>query len=266
MLTAASQDLLTSWAVAVDVEGLYGPAGSQFYDSATRGDRSEVREVITLVRRYPGEILDLAAGSGRLTLPLLALPRAVTALDSSPAMLGILSSRVGTRLSSGLTFAEQDMIDFTLPNSFGIVVLGATSVTLLDRSDRARLFGRVRAHLETGGRFLLSTTDTDGDGDQMPSAFQGIFHDAAGMPVPYYFSQEIDRRAGRRLVNFLVPSTSNAAARAVVFTSVVNRLSRRELASELQDEGFDVESSIVVKASGADGNGLVLLECSCSRR
>ncbi|PPF44598.1 hypothetical protein C5C20_13815 [Rathayibacter rathayi] len=84
--------------------------------------------------------------------------------------------------------------------------------------------------------------------------------------MPYYFSQEIDRRAGRRLVNFLVPSTSNAAARAVVFTSVVNRLSRRELASELQDEGFDVESSIVVKASGADGNGLVLLECSCSRR
>lgn len=260
MLTVASENLLSAWAVAADVEELYGPAGSRFYDSTTRGDRSEVREIIRFVRRYHGDVLDLAAGSGRLTLPLLAMQRTVTALDSSPEMLEILRRRARSQSERGLILSKQDMTTFTLPGSFAVIVLGATSVTLLDRLDRAKLFARVRAHMEPGGRFLLSTTDTEGA--EMASAFEGTLHTARGVPMPYYFSQEVDRSAGRRLVNFLVPPTRGSIDQAKVFTSIVNLLSSAQLASELQRAGFDVRSSTIVKANGAGSRGLVLLECS----
>ena len=52
-------------------QDLYSCAGAEFYDRLVGPDRSEIREMLALARQAEGPILDVAAGSGRLTVPLV---------------------------------------------------------------------------------------------------------------------------------------------------------------------------------------------------
>ena len=78
----------------VTVHDMYDPVGSAFYDDISRHDHHEVREILAAIRGVPGEVLDLAAGSGRLTVPMLASGRTVTALELSHTMLDLLRRRL----------------------------------------------------------------------------------------------------------------------------------------------------------------------------
>ena len=82
-------------------EDLYSVSGSRLYDQVTANDLTELPEILAAAQRTSGPILELAAGSGRITRPLLALGRPVTAVDSSPEMLSLLRERGGyARLQS----------------------------------------------------------------------------------------------------------------------------------------------------------------------
>ncbi|WP_330239374.1 daptide-type RiPP biosynthesis methyltransferase [Streptomyces sp. NBC_00525] len=160
---------------------LYDEDGSSIYHELAQQDHHEVRELISLVRgTAPGPVLDLAAGSGRLTMPLLALGREVTALELSPSMLDLLRERL-ERAPAGLrgraTLVRGDMSDFALGSAFACVVLATTSISLLDEAGRAGLYASVRRHLAPGGRFLLTTVDLDGSA---PAERELNFSTAAG--------------------------------------------------------------------------------------
>ncbi|MEI7026531.1 class I SAM-dependent methyltransferase [Paenibacillus sp. y28] len=59
-------------------------------------------EVIASIRPWEGlDVVDLGAGTGRLSAMLAAKARSLVALDASPAMLEVLKSRVAQELSSG---------------------------------------------------------------------------------------------------------------------------------------------------------------------
>ncbi|MBP2708354.1 class I SAM-dependent methyltransferase [Microbispora sp. RL4-1S] len=151
----------------VTLHDLYDHIGVPIYHDLAAGDSSEIRELLTIVRRIPGQVLELAAGSGRLTLPLLALGRHVTALELSEDMLGLLRARLlltAAGMSERCTPVQADMSAFALGRSFPLIVLGTTSISLLDEAGRAGLYRSVGAHLEPGGRFVLSTVDIPADG------------------------------------------------------------------------------------------------------
>src|SRR6476469_8966351 len=144
----------------VTVHDMYDPVGSAFYDDISRHDHHEVREILAAIRGVPGEVLDLAAGSGRLTVPMLASGRTVTALELSHTMLDLLRRRLSelpAELRGRAAVVAGDMRTFRLPTVFGAIVLGTTSISLLDEAGRAALFERVREQLAPGGRFLIST-------------------------------------------------------------------------------------------------------------
>jgi SAM-dependent methyltransferase len=181
----------------VEIADIYGTAGSHVYDAITRTDRHEIRELVTLVRPDEGELLELGCGSGRLTLPLLASGWRVTALDYSPEMLTLLAgrlARLGERLRARCTLVRGDMSDFGLAHHFAAVVLGTSSVTLLDGPQRASLFGAVRRHLTPHGRFFLSTVEL---GDEV---------DTELLVDGHTLFEHVDLAAGRRSV-IIVPRT-----------------------------------------------------------
>ncbi|NQX04200.1 class I SAM-dependent methyltransferase [Rathayibacter sp. VKM Ac-2856] len=164
--TAASAALLSALsAEPVAPEDLYGPDGSVVYEHFTADDRSEISPLLAAVRRTGGPILELASGGGRLTVPLLGLGRPVVAVDLSPTMIDILRSRIATlpaaRIAAGSRALVGDMTCFHLPERFGAVVLGATSIALLDRAGRQAFLRVARAHLADGG-VLLITASTAG--------------------------------------------------------------------------------------------------------
>ena len=78
------------------VVDFYGPHGSAVYDELTRHDQSEIAELVRLLRHCDGAVLELACGSGRITLPLLACGRDVVAVDNSGRMLELLDERLAT--------------------------------------------------------------------------------------------------------------------------------------------------------------------------
>ena len=64
----------------------------------TANDLTELPEILAAARKTAGPILELAAGSGRITRPLLALGRPLTAVDSSAEMLAMLKEKANDSL------------------------------------------------------------------------------------------------------------------------------------------------------------------------
>src|SRR6186997_514945 len=70
-------------------------ADAALYDYEYRRRRADVSFYRELARRRGADrILELGAGTGRVTLPLARDGRRVTALDQSPAMLARLRDRI----------------------------------------------------------------------------------------------------------------------------------------------------------------------------
>lgn len=146
-------------------EDLYSVSGSRLYDQITANDLTELPEILAAARKTSGPILELAAGSGRITRPLLALGRPLTAVDSSPEMLAMLKEKADTKAFNPrdvkVELVEADMSRFEIDGGFGCVVLGASSITLLDPAGRWELFRRVRECLTPDGQFLLTVLNAD---------------------------------------------------------------------------------------------------------
>ena len=222
----------------VTVHDMYDPVGSAFYDDISRHDHHEVREILAAIRGVPGEVLDLAAGSGRLTVPMLASGRTVTALELSHTMLDLLRRRLSelpAELRGRAAVVAGDMRTFRLPTVFGAIVLGTTSISLLDEAGRAALFERVREQLAPGGRFLISTLQiAAGAATDARSEVTG----ASGRS--YRLHERFDPAAGIRSV-VIHPTTVDGDQH--VCTSAVRIIRPDLLAAELHRQGLRIEQS-----------------------
>jgi SAM-dependent methyltransferase len=160
LLTGGAQRAVEALGDRARLCDLYDEVGSAIYHDITLGDDSEVREVLALLRSLPdGPVLELAAGAGRMALPIAASGRAVTALDRSPALLGLLTARLDELVEHArrrVEVAESDMAHFELGRLFAVIALGSTSITLLDPAQRQSLYACVRRHLSPGGAFVVT--------------------------------------------------------------------------------------------------------------
>ena len=104
-------------------------------------------------------ILDLGAGTGRVTLDLAQAGHDVHALDVDDALLDTLAARaeglaVTTHLADARDFALGDL-------RFGLVLAPMQTVQLLGGAEaRASMLAAVRRHLRPGGRFAAALANT----------------------------------------------------------------------------------------------------------
>ncbi len=100
-------------------------------------------------------VLELACGTGRVTIAIAEASVNVVGLDNSPAMLAI-----ARRKSGGLTnvrWIQGDMGDFRLDERFGLVVIPFRSfLVLLTVAEQKACLGRIHDHLVDGGRLALN--------------------------------------------------------------------------------------------------------------
>lgn len=137
---------------------LYDEHGAKMYHAGSVMDPSEIFELLRLLKTCSGPVLELAAGSGRLALPLLASGHTVTALDNSEAMLEIFRGRLQATpdLAKRCELVCASMDDFDVPGTYDAIILGSTSITLLTDEERSRMFDAVARHLSADGVFYLS--------------------------------------------------------------------------------------------------------------
>lgn len=124
-----------------------------------------------LARRHVGPVLDVGAGTGRVTLDLARAGRAVTALDRDPRLLEALTRRAaGLEVSTVLADAR----DFVLDESVALCVVPMQTIQLLDgAAGRRRFLGCVRRVLAPQGRLAVAIAD-----ELEP------FDVSAGLPAP----------------------------------------------------------------------------------
>lgn len=137
-----------------EVATMYSGRGAQLYDQIVGDDKSELREVLRSVNRGQDKILELASGSGRITLPLLTVGASVVAVDYSQDLLKILAAHAGG--NERLTTVCADILEWEPEQTFDRIILGTTSISLFKAEERARLFKKIRSWLAPGGRFLLT--------------------------------------------------------------------------------------------------------------
>ena len=223
------------------VVDLYSEEGAGVYHQLASHDYVEIRELLRLVRRLDGAILELAAGSGRLTLPLLALGRPVVALDASPSMLALLRPLVAaTPYGARCTTVEGDMSDFSLGVTFGAVVLATSSISLLDADRRQGLYRSVRSHLGRGGRFLVSTVAIDPSAADDADEVEMDLMAGTGFRVHEHWS--IGESA--RTITIFPAGDDNGPV--TVCTTTVRVLPADRLRAELEDAGLRIRSVVPV--------------------
>ncbi len=107
------------------------------------------------VVRYGEPVLELACGSGRLTIPLANEGVQITGMDLSEPMLDLAKWKASQR---GVTirFLQGDMRSFELGEKFKLIVIPAQSLSHLHtRTEIEDCFACVRRHLADEGRFLI---------------------------------------------------------------------------------------------------------------
>ena len=102
-------------------------------------------------------ILELACGTGRVTLPIARLGVPIVGVDSSAGMLDRARQGAASLGDLPVRWVQADMRDFQLGDRFGLAICPARSfLHLLNPGDQVEALANVREHLIPGGRLILN--------------------------------------------------------------------------------------------------------------
>jgi SAM-dependent methyltransferase len=123
-----------------------------------------------LADREGSPILDVGAGTGRVSLDLARRGHEVVALDRDSVLLDALADRCAGLAVSAV---PADARAFDLERRFPLVIVPMQTLQLLGgREGRARFLARARAHLAAGGLLAAALADAldafDADHDEPP--------------------------------------------------------------------------------------------------
>jgi len=130
---------------------------ARLYDLDYR-DKSDVPFFIE--RAQGGSVLELACGTGRVSLPLAESGARVHGLDLSPQMLCVFREKLSQavpEVQERVTITQGNMAAFALGETFSLVIIPFRSFqALTEEDDIANCLRCVKAHLAPGGRFIVN--------------------------------------------------------------------------------------------------------------
>ena len=137
---------------------LYGDPS--FYDRITSPPGGSLDFYLSVARASNGAVLELACGTGRLTIPMAQAlahdaARPVTGLDLAPTMLDA-ARRKAIDAGVEVELIEGDMRTFALGRRFATIFVAFNSLLHLTTNDAlGECLARVREHLAPNGAFAF---------------------------------------------------------------------------------------------------------------
>lgn len=151
-----------------DNSRFYGEQAARWYDVEYAPKDEDIPFYIEEAGRWAGEggsVLELAAGGGRVALPMARAGFRVTALDVATPMLDRLRRRLATEpplVRGRVEIVEQDMRRFALDRLFRFIYLPFnTLLVLAEPEERQAMLNAVRAHLAPSGAFAFDIFTPD---------------------------------------------------------------------------------------------------------
>ena len=139
----------------------------------------------------PSLVLDLACGTGNLTIPLAKRGYDMIGADQSADMLES-ARRKAEQENCSILFLEQDMREFELYGTVSSVICTCDSLNyLLEEEDLLQVFRLVNNYLDPGGVFLFDMNTEYRFKNIMADHVQTeIYDDAAYIWDNYYYEEE----------------------------------------------------------------------------
>ena len=125
------------------------------YDLAYSDYTEDIDFWVEQAKRYGGPVLEVACGTGRITMPLAKEGYEVTGIDLAESMLE-QAERNSQEQGLDIEWVKADMRDFRLGKRFPLIICPGQSISrLLTIEDIERCLAAVREHLAPGGRFIM---------------------------------------------------------------------------------------------------------------
>ncbi len=219
-------------------------------------------------------VLELACGSGRITLPLLQLGLAVTGLDISANMLEIARQRLTEEsydLQKRARLLQGDVrdLDATLgKEQFDLIIYGFNSFPhLLDAPERRACLSGIYRHLAPGGRFVLTVDNPEPERDEPFSGqmeYYGSFpNPARHSKVKLLVSMRDDAARHLRLRYYHFHEKLSDGSQERLFAPVAFALLyREELQTLLEESGLEIENlygSYSLEPYNSDSPNIILV-------
>jgi len=159
-----------------------------WHDIECGGYREDLPLWRRLAREHGDPILEVGAGTGRVSLDLARRGHRVTALDRDRELLTELRARAaGTTLETVL----EDARSFALPRKFALCLVPMQAIQLLGGADERAAFLRCAgAHLSPGGVLAAALTDVV-DAYEVPDGAPGPLPDIRELDGVLYASRPI---------------------------------------------------------------------------
>lgn len=195
--------------MAVDNASLPEYTGAEEYDRENGLYDASIPFYSDLAREVGGPALDLACGTGFLTIPLAQLGLTVTGVDRATEMLEH-GRRKGAELP--IRWVLADILTLDLGERFRLITLtGNAFQEFITLSDQERMLDAVRRHLAPDGMFAFETrfprpsellTPEALEGEWSPERVWRQFEDERGHTVTVSTSQRHD--AVRQTVDYVL--------------------------------------------------------------
>jgi SAM-dependent methyltransferase len=223
---------------------------ARLYDLDLVDDPGDLDLYLAMAERAEGPVLELAAGTGRLAIPLAEAGHHVTAVDLDPAMLDRARNRARDIAGADrLTFVEADLVGLQLPDAgrYGLAFIALNSLLVLGSRAAQRAALRTMAeHLAPGGlavvdvwlpdaedlarfdgRIMLEWPRLDPETGAAVTKVASALHDATSSTVT--------------LTTIFEEGPQGAAARRWVRTDRLRLVTAAELRDFATDAGLTVE-------------------------
>ena len=216
-----------------------GASSVLWHDLECGGYREDLPLWRDLATGAHGAVLDVGAGTGRVTLDLARRGCTVVALDADADLIAELRRRaVGLPVEA----VAADARDFSLPGRFALAICPMQTVQLLGGpAGRARFLARAHDHLAAGGVLAMSLADALDSFDEMHT--EPPPPDVVELAGTVYASRPVAvRDEGERVAIERIRETVDPAGQRTAEGDVVrlDRLDAPTLEAEGRTAGFAV--------------------------
>ncbi len=218
-----------------------------FYDSEHAAFRDDLDMYQNFAEASGGPLLELACGSGRVLLPLATAGFEIVGVDTSAPMLELARQRVQEeRLTIRYTLVQQNVTTLYLERKFRMAFIALGSFGhIITRKEQQQALAHIRAHLSTGGLFVLDISNADARYmEDLPSQMlhQGTWHRPDGTLLTHFVSPApASERHLLELTHFYDQHIQGEAVRRTTATTYLYLFERNEMELLLEQAGFSIK-------------------------
>ncbi|GAA1902568.1 hypothetical protein GCM10009716_10580 [Streptomyces sodiiphilus] len=149
------------WLPGLESVAAHGPGAGWLHDTLLGPHSADIVKYLTLTGSRQVKVLDLGAGSGRLSVPFAHHGHRVQAVDRDSPSLARLESwavRLGPDVRARLTPVRAELAGLRLRSTYHLAVLAGAMVSAVPPHRRRGLFREIARHLEDDGALALDYT------------------------------------------------------------------------------------------------------------